>query len=441
MNYPHHLNVRDPVAHGLAPFSAPPFTVLVAVALLLACQGDPPAACGSVPEQSVFVGQTVELQPCFQDPEGEELTLTATSSDPEIAAPLVSELTVSIRAVSVGSATITVTASDPDRLTASIDIKVVVPNRAPFTTHTPPAVLTTVGDVARAWADEAFKDPDGHDLTFSAASATPAIATVEIVDSVYLVVRGIALGTATVTVTATDPWGSEATLDLQVEVLELVLVFRDDFESSASLDDWTSSDSSVSVKDGMLRLGSADRDANATDWELTLATGFADNRTYSGFLATNRGQPSLYNFSIGYLDMSIWEIDEETNYRLLVWAPGWRTDSSWWGVSDAIAGPGELTEVTFAVRGGRLAAMAGSTLLVTVDILTRDWPNQLTELRLIAESGGGFVDWVELSELRADADADWHAGPLDTDLWEFVKTEPRDRERADLGPAWPLPPW
>ena len=101
----------------------------------------------------------------------------------------------------------------------------------------------------------------------------------------------------------------------------------------------------------------------------------------------------------------------------------------------------ELTEVTFAVRGGRLAAMAGSTLLVTVDILTRDWPNQLTELRLIAESGGGFVDWVELSELRADADADWHAGPLDTDLWEFVKTEPRDRERADLGPAWPLPPW
>jgi hypothetical protein len=85
----------------------------------------------------------------------------------------------------------------------------------------------------------------------------------------------VALGTTTVTVTAIDPGGLSATLDLEVEVVEPVLVFRDDFDSSASLDDWTLDPYGYSsVKDGKLRLvGFATREANAVEWEFKGAMG------------------------------------------------------------------------------------------------------------------------------------------------------------------------
>ncbi len=59
-------------------------------------------------------------------------------------------------------------------------------------------------------------------------------------------------------------------------------------------------------------------------------------------------------------------------------------------------------------------------------MLDRDWPNQLVELRLWTPPGEsqGFFDWVELSALQRDADADWHAGPPGIDPWEFVTPGP-----------------
>lgn len=97
------------------------------------------------------------------------------------------------------------------------------------------------------------------------------------------------------------------------------------------------------------------------------------------------------------------------------------------GDSDAIAEVGELTEVTLAFYGGRLTAMAGSTLLVSID---RRWLGQmsgvlLSALSLVSTSGNrGFFDWVELSTLAAEADADWHEGPLDLDIPELAQAWP-----------------
>ena len=99
--------------------------------LLVACEGDAPVACGGIPDQTLHVRQASELQPCFEDQEGEELVLSAISSDPEIATVLVYGSGIVIRGESVGSATITVTAWDPGGLTGSMDIGVVVPNRNP----------------------------------------------------------------------------------------------------------------------------------------------------------------------------------------------------------------------------------------------------------------------------------------------------------------------
>ena len=105
----------------------------VAVVCFFACSddGEPPQACGRIPQQTLGMGQDVILTPCFEDPEGEELTLSATSSDVGVATVAVSGAAVRIRAVSAGSATIAVVATDPGGLTATLDIEVTVVESGP----------------------------------------------------------------------------------------------------------------------------------------------------------------------------------------------------------------------------------------------------------------------------------------------------------------------
>ncbi|MDE2761248.1 MAG: hypothetical protein OXQ94_15475 [Gemmatimonadota bacterium] len=386
----------------------------VAATLLIACEGGAPVACGDIPEQRLFVRQTSELQPCFEDPQGEELILSAISSDPEIATVLVYGSKTVIKGESVGSATITVTAWDPGGLTASTDIGVVVPNRTPVASGTLPPARVLGSGKWLARVDGSFEDPDGHELTFSAASANTALATAGIVDSVTLLVSGVSRGTTTVTVSATDPWGLTGTQAVEVEVVEPVLLFRDDFDSSASLDDWTNLGAvSRSVNDGRLRLwGDIYRDASAAEWEFKAAMGNGGDSVHTGLVALNTGSPEFYMFQIGSYRSN------QLNYHLSTCCP-WATELDWQGKSDAIAAVGELTEVTLAAVGGRLTAVAGSTLLVAVDLAARDWPDRIQSARLNVRRQDaripvyGFYDWVELNAVEVDADAgpEWHAGP------------------------------
>lgn len=318
-----------------------------------------------------------------------------------------------IRGESVGSATIAVTAWDPGGLTVSTDIRVVVPNRAPVAAGILPRASVLGSGKWLARVDASFEDPDGHELAFSARSANTAVATAGIVDSVTLLVSGVSRGTATVTVTATDPGGLTGTQDVEVEVVEPVLLFRDDFDSSASLDDWTDFGFFGSVDDGRLRLhGGLYRDASAVEWELKTAMGNGGDSVLTGLYTRNAGSPDLYSFSVGYREL------RHANYRFETCCD-WAIELDWYGYSDAIADVGELTEVTLAVVGGRLTVVAGSTLLVAVDMVARDWPDRMQSVTLYVARLDrripvfGFYDWVELNALEADPDprAEWHSGP------------------------------
>lgn len=86
----------------------------------------PPEVCFTIPPQTLEAGQTRLLQLCFEDPEGEKLTFTASSSDTEVATVIVLGEAVRIRGVAPGSATVTAVATDPGGLTASLDIEVTV---------------------------------------------------------------------------------------------------------------------------------------------------------------------------------------------------------------------------------------------------------------------------------------------------------------------------
>ena len=80
----------------------------------------PPGPTGTIPDQTVHVGETVtvDLSPYFEDPDGDALTYEAVSSDPATAGVAVFGDTVAISGVARGQATITVTATDQGGLTA-----------------------------------------------------------------------------------------------------------------------------------------------------------------------------------------------------------------------------------------------------------------------------------------------------------------------------------
>lgn len=110
-----------------------------------------PEAAGAIEDRTVLVGDTARLDasPYFADPDGDALSYAASSSDPAVAAASVSGSEVTITALSPGSVTIEVTATDPSGLgdTLSGHIAVVAPGPdLAFTAVSPVAATLTPGD-------------------------------------------------------------------------------------------------------------------------------------------------------------------------------------------------------------------------------------------------------------------------------------------------------
>lgn len=180
----------------------------------------PPVVCGSVPQQSLFYQQSALIEPCFEDPDNQEFTLSASSSDVEVAKVDVLGLAIRIRALSPGTATVAVVATDPGGLTGQLDVQVLVPNRSPVRRGSPGPAEVVNGE-SRQWRiGDYIQDPDGQKLTYSASSANPEIVSASVVDNSVLMVTAVAVGSATVTMTGTDPGGLSATIEFTVTVVE-----------------------------------------------------------------------------------------------------------------------------------------------------------------------------------------------------------------------------
>lgn len=126
-----------------------------ATLILLAAACDdpqPPAACGSIPQQTVSVGETGTVTACFTDPNEDMLSLAATSSDPGVATASAAGDVVTVQGVTPGTASVTVTAADPGGLEAQQTFSVMVVGVADllFTEVTPRSLTVSPGDTARA---------------------------------------------------------------------------------------------------------------------------------------------------------------------------------------------------------------------------------------------------------------------------------------------------
>ena len=180
-----------------------------------------PVAEGTIDDLQLVVGgeTTVDVAANFSDPDEDELGYAATSSDTAVATVTTEGAVVTITAVAAGSATVTVTASDPGELSASLEFGVTVtdPNEAPVAEGTIDDQTLVAGAEATVDVAANFSDPDGDELTYAATSSDDAVATVAAAGTV-VTVTAVAEGSATVTVTASDPGGRSASLEFGVTV-------------------------------------------------------------------------------------------------------------------------------------------------------------------------------------------------------------------------------
>ena len=185
-----------------------------------------PQPTGSIPAQTLTVGggaTSVSVERYFTDPDGDALTYSAGSDGTGVVRASAAGSTVVLTPVAAGTATVTVTARDPDGASATQSIAVTVEedggtNRPPRPTGSIPGQTLTVGGVAVSVdVTRYFTDPDGDALEYSASSTGSGIVTAAVSASV-VTLAPVAAGAATVTVSARDPAGASAAQSIAVTV-------------------------------------------------------------------------------------------------------------------------------------------------------------------------------------------------------------------------------
>ena len=224
---------------------------LAAVVTGLTCGGDTtppneaPVAVGSIPVISLLEEEVARrsIAEFFSDPDGDELTYAAVSSNPPLATVSMADETLVVTGVEEGTLTVTVTATDPEGEFAVQDVAATVldNNVAPRIRDSLPVhdlfivVEDTASDpdtVSEVVLDvfDLFWDPNRDTLTYTASTEHDSVAEVESVDgsvvtTIPVEVAGASLwDSTTLTVTATDPDG------LWVAQEALVRVARADYE-------------------------------------------------------------------------------------------------------------------------------------------------------------------------------------------------------------------
>ena len=180
-----------------------------------------PEAIERIPDLSLMADESVriDLSGKFRDPDGGSLSYAAETSDSAVATATMEGSALIVVGRAPGAATVTLTATDPDGLSAALSFRARVP--------APPEVVERIPDLSLASGESVrielsgkFRDPDGGSLSYAAETSDSAVVTAS-VDGGALIVAGQASGAETLTLTATDPDGLSAALSFKVKVRPL----------------------------------------------------------------------------------------------------------------------------------------------------------------------------------------------------------------------------
>ncbi len=354
----------------------------------------------------------------FSDPDGDPLTLSVRSSNPEAVTASLSEGILTIAAIAVGDAAVIVIATDPGGLYAawSVQVSVRLPNRPPLAIGTiPPASVVEDAplELDVVWH---FRDPDGDPLAYSAAASDTGIVEIATTGSL-ITLAAIATGATTLTLTATDPDGLSASHEIAVRAEAGAPGFRDDFDD-ADHPGWELGNADAQVADGVLRWtnvaagqpGRLVRGATRTlaDWQAKLRIGRVQENAVVRLVVhtEDRIMPSL-GAEIG---SGVALGGRDTNARLvglidLGGTPTWASlaASEWETLDD---GAGEFAEITVAMRDRRLSLEAGRwTVAMDLGTVLGAPPEVgvftglelwIVPLDSTATERGGLVDWIEV---------------------------------------------
>ena len=177
-----------------------------------------PRATDSIPAQELMPdGEvTLDLSGHFTDPDDDALTYEGATSDADVATVSIDGSNATITGVAAGTATITFTASDPEGLSAGQEAMVTV-NTPPMPEGTIDEITLRVDASTTLVVSGYFSDADGDALSYEATSSDEDVATASLADST-VTINGHAAGTATLTITATDPRGASAMQEATVAV-------------------------------------------------------------------------------------------------------------------------------------------------------------------------------------------------------------------------------
>jgi len=188
-----------------------------------------------------FGTHNVDFTNVFEDPDGDALSYSVTSSNTSVVGVSISGNNVVITEAGVGSATVTLTADDGNGGTVS-DVFTVTVNAA---ANNAPIVINPLADID---LDEGFgthnvdftnvfEDPDGDALSYSVSSSNTSVVGVSISGN-NVVITEAGVGSATVTLTADDGNGGTVSDVFSVEVIEEICYAPVNLEAYANISNY-----------------------------------------------------------------------------------------------------------------------------------------------------------------------------------------------------------